>query len=66
MIKILKQGKKKIHFYMYKKKCSKCGCKYLYENEDIICLGIDRTPYVYCPQCSCANLIFLKRKCKVE
>lgn len=66
MKEILKKGNKKIPFYMFKMKCGRCGCKYLYEDEDVFPLGMDRVLHVYCPQCSYANTIFFKRKHKVD
>lgn len=43
MKKIIKSGKK-----IYQKTCSRCGCEFTYENEDINYIG-----NVSCPECGC-------------
>lgn len=43
MKKIIKSGKK-----IYQKTCSRCGCEFTYENEDINYIG-----NVTCPECGC-------------
>lgn len=43
MKKIIKSGKK-----IYQKTCSRCGCEFTYENEDINYVG-----NVTCPECGC-------------
>ena len=43
MKKIIKSGKK-----LYQKTCSRCGCEFTYENEDINYVG-----NVSCPECGC-------------
>ena len=52
MIKIIEHGTRTIT------KCTECGCKFSYENEDIKVSGphsMDqlqtRKPYIVCPQC---------------
>ena len=63
MIKILKHGKKKIPTYIYKAKCGTCGCKFLYEDNDIRYCN-DEARYVACPQCNHSQFILFKRRCK--
>ena len=52
MIKIIEPGTRRII------KCTECGCKFSYENEDIEVIGLysmdqlqTRKPYIVCPQC---------------
>ena len=63
MLKILERGKKKLPINVYQIKCNTCGCKFLYEREDIIYL-CDDSRYIKCPQCSYAVWILFKRRYK--
>lgn len=55
MKKIIKSGKK-----IYQKTCSRCGCEFTYENEDINFIG-----NVTCPECGCvlAHITTLNTPC---
>ena len=66
MLKILERGKKKLPIYVYKTKCDICGCKFLYEDEDIFYYDgfYGDTRYVECPQCGSSQFILFKRRYK--
>ena len=60
---IIKKGyKTKPEDIIYQKKCKTCGCKFLYQKEDIKFNYLADIHYVYCPDCeySC-NIIFKKK-----
>ena len=60
MVKIIKEVTRKIA------KCSNCGCKFSYEEEDINMFHNTRrnsvTLYIHCPQCSKAVGIMVERR----
>ena len=56
MIKIIEHGTRKIA------KCSNCGCKFSYEEEDVIRGPMWKDDSVNCPQCNKAVVIIVERK----
>lgn len=72
MLKILEIGNKKTREQKRKetffiRRCNNCGCRFLYQYEDIkeYYFNIDDWDiYVTCPQCNYQNTIFINRKYK--
>ena len=72
MLKILEIGNKRTIEQKHKeaffiKTCWNCGCKFLYQEEDIkgYYYGIDDWDrYVTCPQCDIQSTVFIKIKYK--